>query len=111
MYFKILNAREKNDVLLVSGCFFPENVEDREILAEYIIAFDKLSEVCGSDYLSTNTKTIIFKSVPINTLYDVLKFQNTALSLNLKLVFSSNMKDNIYCKQINDFFSRKGFFK
>lgn len=108
MKFKVLNAHENNDTILISGCYVPETDDEKEVLEEIRVALLELNknvngEVMCDRYVS-NDKTTLFKSVPIDTLYAVLKLQNDAFQLNMHVIFGKNMRSNHLTGRINEYF-------
>lgn len=107
MKFKVLNAHKDKGVLLVSGVYTPEKGEE-EVLS---VLRDTLAEVNKTvdgtvqcDRFVSNDKTILFKSIPIDTAFSVLHLQNDSFNLHLKVVMGKNMQSNSLKPEIEQYF-------
>lgn len=107
MKFKVLNAHKDNGVLFLSGCYVPENGE-QETLSVLRQALDEVNRTVDGtvqcDRFVSNDKTILFKSLPIDTLYSVLHLHNDSFGLHLKIVLGMNMQSNSLKLEVEQYF-------
>lgn len=108
MKFKILNAHRSNNNLLISGCYVAENGE-KELLEELRQVLEEVNKTVNDgvlcDRFVSNDKTILIKSVPIETVYAVLQLQNNAFNLHMHIVMGRNMQNNRLRPEIEQFFT------
>lgn len=107
MKFKVLNAHKKNQILLVTGCYSPEEGE-KELLEELRKVLMEVNKTVDNavlcDRVVSNDKTILFKSIPIDTLYTVLQLHNNSFDLHLRVVMGKNMQGNRFKEDIKRYF-------
>lgn len=108
MKFKVLNAHKKDNVLLVTGCYSPEQNE-KELLEELRQTLEEVNRTVNGqvqcDRFVSNDKTILFKSVPIETLYAVLQLHNDSFGLHMRVVMGRNMQSNRLRAEIEQYFT------
>ena len=106
MKFKVLNTyKNVEGTLLVSGCYIPEDDNEKILIIELKEALDEVSTIVSSNSFTTNDKTILFKSVPLENLFLVLQLHNSAFPLHLRVVFGKNMKTNHCKEEVEHYFS------
>ena len=93
---------------MVSGCYSPQE-DEREILELLRQALETVNKTVDGrvqcNRFVSNDKTILFKSIPIDTLSTVLHLHNDAFCLNMKVVMGKNMQTNSLKDDINQYFN------
>lgn len=112
MKFKVLNAHKKNGVLLVTGCYSPEE-DEKELLEVLRQTLEKVNRTVDGrvlcDRFIANDKTILFKLIPIERVYAVLQLHNNSFNLHMRVVMSRNMQDNNLRPEVEQFFKTHKF--
>lgn len=107
MQFKVINAHKDKGVLLLSGCYSPEENE-KEILEILRQTLERVNRTVDGgvqcDRFVANDKTILFKSIPIDTLYAVLQLHNNSFDLNMRVVMGRNMQTSKLKDEIEHYF-------
>lgn len=107
MKFKVLNAHKKDGALLVTGCYSPEPDEKEflEILRQTLEEVNKTVDGrVQCNRFVANDKTILFKSIPIETLYAVLQLHNNSFDLHMRVVIGRNMQSNSLRPEVEQYF-------
>ena len=107
MKFKILNAHKSNGTLFITGCYIPKKSEAK--LLDYLrITLDEVNVTMDGNVwckrLVSNDKTILFKSISIETVYSVLLLQNKSFNLHLVIELGKNMQNNPFKQEVEQYF-------
>lgn len=108
MKFKVLNAYKKNGVLLITGCYSPEP-DEKELLELMRQTLEEVNKTVDGrlqcDRFVANDKTILFKSIPIETVYAVLQLHNNSFDLHMKVVMGRNMRGHSLKPEVEQYFA------
>lgn len=108
MKFKVLNAHKKNGVLLITGIYSPEE-DEKELLELMRQTLEEVNRTVNGrlqcDRFVANDKTILFKSIPIETVYAVLQLHNNSFDLHMRVVMGRNMKNNSLRPEVEQYFA------
>lgn len=107
MKFKVLNAHEVNKEIYISGCYVAEPGEEQDLNTIRELLEEVNKDINGNlqcDRYVSNSKTVLFKSVPIDTVFSVLKLQNDAFELHMKIVLGKNMHGNKLTPEVQKYF-------
>lgn len=112
MYFKVLNAYKESNVIMISGCYSPQE-DEKELLEVLRETLERVNKTVDGgvqcDRFVSNSKTILFKSIPIDTLYTVLQLHNDCFNLKMKVVMGKNMKTNSLKDEVYKYFNVHSF--
>lgn len=108
MKFKVLNAHKKNGVLFITGIYSPEE-DEKELLELMRQTLEEVNKTVDCrlqcDRFVANDKTILFKSIPIKTVYIVLQLHNNSFDLHMRIVMGKNMKNNSLKPEVEQYFA------
>lgn len=107
MKFRVLNAHKNSGVLLVTGCYVPEDGEKEtlDVLCQTLAEVNQTVDgKIQCDRFVANDKTILFKSIPIESVYGVLKIQNDSFGLHLSVSMGKNMESSSLKPEIEQYF-------
>lgn len=112
MKFKVLNAHKNDGALLVTGCYSPEP-EEKELLEELRQTLEEVNKTVNGhvqcDRFVANDKTILFKSIPIETVYAVLQLHNNSFNLHMRVVMGRNMRSSRLRQEVEQYFNAHPF--
>ena len=112
MKFKVLNAHKEKGVLFITGCYSP-NPDEKELLELFRQTLIEVNKTVDGnlmcDRFVANNNTILFKSIPIETVYAVLQLHNNSFNLNMRVVFGRNMQTHSLRPEIEQFFTAHKF--
>ena len=108
MKFKVLNAYKKGDVLLVTGIYSPEP-DEKELLELMRQTLEEVNRTIDGrlqcNRFVANDKTILFKSIPIETVYAVLQLHNNSFDLHMRVVMGRNMRGHSLKPEVEQYFA------
>lgn len=108
MKIKILNALVDSKNLFVSGCYVPENADEKEMLELLREVLKEENKTVDGEIMCkrfvANDKTILFKSITIDTLYSLLYLHKNAFQLHFHIVMGKRMENSRLKKDIEQYF-------
>lgn len=110
MKFKVLNAyKDESNKIFITGCYVPINDNEKKLLSYLKIVLNEVNVDDGGnvicDRFVSNDRTILFKSVPIETIYSILLLHNNSFNLDLHIALGRNMQNNPLKTKVSKYFS------
>lgn len=88
MYFKIMQAYEKEKTTYITGRFSASNEEEKELLDLMVETFESVPVY--NNKFACNGKTLLFKSVRADLLMDSLMYIGKELEVPFKFILTKN---------------------
>lgn len=93
MYFKIVQAHEKEQTTYITGRFSATSDEERELLELMVETFESIPVY--NNKFACNGKTLLFKSVRADLLMNSLNFISKELEVPFKFMLAKNFVGNV----------------
>ena len=98
MIFKIVNGYEKNSEFLITGRLVPTSEDEVEGLAVMVDVFKDIPTFSGK--FASNDKTLLFKSVEVNLLKQMLDYLSRELEVDFKYQIAKNFAPEYKVEEI-----------
>ena len=92
MLFKIVNAYDKDKSFLVTGRLVPTSDDEVEGLEVMVDVFKEIQTFNGK--FASNEKTLLFKSVEVGLLKNMLDYLHKELEIDFKYQIAKNFVGN-----------------